>query len=241
MIEKSRGIILHHLKYGDSSIIAHVFTEVYGRKSFIFKGVRGKKSKMKSSIIQSLFAVNLEFYNKTNSDLCLVKDVSLERTFVNFPYDVRKSSQAIFLAEVLNRCLINEEAYKDLFDFIIFSLDYFDLKEEPFPNFHLHFLVKLTKYLGILPFTNGFPNEGIFDIREGVFNGSAPSHFNVFSEKNTLILKEFLNLNFEEASSVILNKTERNEFLEELLNFYSYHHFSMDNLMSLKVLKQIFI
>jgi DNA repair protein RecO (recombination protein O) len=241
MIGKTRGIILHHLKYGDSSIIAHVFTEDIGQRSFIFKGVRGKKSRMKSSLIQSLFVINLEFYHKRNAEIHFVKEFSLERTFVNFPYDVRKSSQAMFLAEVLNKCLLNEEKNKDLFDFIIHSLDYFDLKTQAQPNFHIHFLVKLTRYLGILPYTNGPQNRGFFDVREGVFDKSDPTHFNVFSERNTLILNDFLQLNFEDAHSLSISKSERNNFLEALLKFFSYHHFSMDNLMSLNVLKQVFI
>ncbi len=180
---------------------------------------------MKSGLIQSLFVVKLEFYHKRSTDLHLVKEFSLERTFTNFPYDVRKSSQAIFLAEVLNKCLINEEENKDLFDFIIHSLDYFDLKTEAQPNFHIHFLVKLTRYLGILPYTESIQNKGFFDLREGVFDKSTPSHFNVFSERNTEILNDLLQLNFEDASAVKISKSERNIFIEELLKFYSYHHF----------------
>jgi DNA repair protein RecO (recombination protein O) len=241
MIGKTRGIILHHLKYGDSSIISHIFTENLGRRSFIFKGVRGKKSRTKSSLIQSLFSLNLEFYEKNNTDLFLVKEFSLERTFTNFPYDVRKSSQAIFLAEVLNKCLLNEEKNDGLFDFMIFSLDYFDVKTEAQPNFHLHFLVKLTMYLGILPNKDYTEGKSFFDMHEGIFDKSQPSHFNVFSENNTKILNDFLYLNFEDASILKISKSDRNDFLEQLLRFYSYHHFHMEDIKSLNVLKQIFI
>ena len=78
MLEKTRGIVLQNIKYGETSIISHVYTEKLGRKSLMFKGVRAKKAKHKSNLLQNLFVLNFEIYNKEGKDLLLVKEFSNE-------------------------------------------------------------------------------------------------------------------------------------------------------------------
>nr|MBE6192255.1 DNA repair protein RecO [Rikenellaceae bacterium] len=39
---KGRGIVLHTLKYGDSSMIVYLLTDVGGRRSYMVQGVRSR-------------------------------------------------------------------------------------------------------------------------------------------------------------------------------------------------------
>ncbi len=242
MLEKTKGIILHHLKYGESSIISHVFTEKYGRKSFLIKGVRSKRSGSKANLFQPLFILNFEFYSKANRELNIVKEASLATSFHHFPYDVHKSSQALFIAEFLSRALIQEEKDMDLFHFLENTLEYFDLDTAFNPNFHLAFITKTTKYLGILP---GNENEAgrhgqIFNIREGNFEKTPPLHYEFMDQGSTAIFRDLLLRNYEESSKIKLNRDERNHLLKQILTFYSFYHFNMDKLKSIDVLKEVF-
>ena len=240
MLEKTRGIVLHHLKYGESSIIAHLYTEKFGRKSFMMKGVRGKKTRQKANLIQPLFILDLEFYRKEKHELQLVKEFSLSENFSHFPYDLKKSAQAMFIAEVLYKSLRQEEADKLLFDFLHHSFLYFDLHTEGSANFHLLFLIKLTRFLGILPLKENANGKMIFDIREGTFNEEVPFHLHFLEQGSASMLARLLDMNYEEGSGVSFSHNERNILLDEILRFYSWHHFNLENLNSLNILKELF-
>ncbi len=240
MLEKTRGIVLHHFKFGESSIITHVFTEKFGRKSFIIKGIRGRRTRHKANLIQALFVLNFEFYRKEKQDIQLVKEMSLAENFSVYPYDVSKSAQAMFMAEVLYKTIRQEEADQALFDFLINSIEYFDIHTEGTANFHLLFLMKLTRFLGILPLKEISGTEVIFDIREGTFNTGSPQHFHFLDSDVAGILAKLLDMNYAEGSSQKFSHHQRNALLEELIRFYSYHHFRLDNLNSYGILKELY-
>jgi len=240
MLEKTRGIVLQNYKYGESSIISHVYTEVFGRKSFILKGVRSKKSKNKSNLLQNLFILNFEIYNKEGKDLLLVKEFTNAIAFSDFPFNPLKSSQAIFLSEILSKCLQEESSNLDLFNFLINSIEYFDLHTKNISNFHLAFLMKLTPYLGILPSSRVDSNHIFFDLREGEFSGVEPFHADYMDKNLSKILYKFYESNFDESLNISLNKSQRNDLLDQILKFYTIHNYKLDNLKSLGILRELF-
>ena len=239
MLEKTRGIILQKIKYGDTSIISHIYTENFGRKSFLFKGVRTKKSRLKANLLQNLFVLNFEIYNKEGRELLMVKEFSNAISFNDFPYNHIKSSQALFLSEILSKCLQEEVSNTPLFNFLINSFEYFDLHNN-ISNFHLAFLMKLTPYLGILPSSSHKSDQIIFDLREGVFADSAPLHSDFADKKLSAILFQFYNANYDDSLKIKLNKSQRNALLDQILKFYTIHNYRMENLKSLGVLRELF-
>jgi len=66
MLVKTQGIILHIVRYGDQSLILTVYTEEFGRQSYIMNGTRGPKSKNRAGILQPLYMLDLEVYQKKN-------------------------------------------------------------------------------------------------------------------------------------------------------------------------------
>ena len=53
---KARGIVLHTIKYGDSSAIAYLFTDVLGRMSYMVQGIRSKRGRgNKAALLQPMF------------------------------------------------------------------------------------------------------------------------------------------------------------------------------------------
>jgi len=241
MIKKTRGIVLHSLKYRDTSIIAHFYTEHLGRHSFLFKGIRNKKSKIRPNLIQPLFVLDLEAYLKEGKELSLVKEASASIMLKHFPYDMKKSAQAMFMAEILYRCIREEEANKPLFQFLISSIDYFDLIETGSANFHILFLVKLSKYLGFYPAIKEKEDEWVFDMKEGIYKDHIPLHLDYLDPLNSSLLNKILNTNYENLTDLGLNQKKRNELLEAILRFYSFHIEGITNLKSFSVLKELFI
>ena len=195
---------------------------------------------MKANLIQPLFLLDVEYYQKEQKDLQLMKEYSLAQNFTNFPYNIKKSTQVMFMAEVLHKCLRQEEPDQNLFDFLVHSIAYFDLQQEGSENFHLLFMVKLTRFLGILPLKETSGKQNIFNIREGTFQSDVPFHFHFLDPMSASILSKLLEMNYEEAGRLRFSHHERNHLLNEILRFYSFHHFSLDNLKSISVLKEIF-
>ncbi len=240
-VESTQGIVLQQIKYGDTSLICQIYTKDFGRKSFLFKGIRSKKSKIHSNILQALFIINIQAYIKEGKDLSLVKEASAEFIFTHFPYDIKKSAQAIFMAEILNKCLREEESNRVLFSFIRNSIEYFDLMETGSSNFHILFLIKLSQHLGFYPTGKLDPAEIVFDMKEGVYKDHLPGHPDFIDPVNSELLDEILNNNYDQLSDLELNQRTRNELLDLILKFYSIHIEGITRLKSYGVLREIFV
>jgi len=219
MLQKTRGIVLHHIKYGDSSIILKAYTRDKGRQSLMVKGVRRKKSKNKINLFSILNILNIEYYAHEARELSLIREASRVRTYQSIPFDLKKSSMAMFIAEVLLHCLKEESPDEDLYDFIENSLEYFDNMEEGFENFHIAFLIKLTRYLGILP-----------SMEEKILKGN----------QTWRVINELLVNNYNNPTSFSMNQKNRNILLEEIIKYYTKNGYKIDKTNSLDILKQLF-
>jgi len=239
MIEKTRGIVLHQFRFGESSIIAHIYTELRGRQSYIFKGIRLPKSKIKPNLLQPLFLINIEAYYKGSGELCLVKEISLCKTY-NYPYDIYKSTQAMFISEVLYKTLKEENKNSELFQFLINSIDYFDLSKEGTSNFHIFFLIKLMRYLGILPSLRANKDVQYFNMKEGDYQSVIPDHPEYLEPFETRFLQYLLNAGYPNLSRLKMNQQDRQLILERILRFYAIHIEGMDKLKSYGVLREVF-
>jgi DNA repair protein RecO (recombination protein O) len=240
MLAATEGIILNSIKYGESSIISHIFTRDFGRHSYILNATRTKKSKNKAGSLQPLFLVDVEVYQKQSRDIQRIKSVKINQAYQSVPFDVRKSAQAIFLAEMLSKCIHEQESYPEMFDFIKNSLLYFDLMEAGISNFHLYFLFRLTEYLGFMPDTQITTFEGWFDMQKGKVATNEPSHPFFMNKDTTQGLSKMAVLKISELGQLKLTAKVRTSILSGLIDYYKLHIESFGELRSLKVLHEVF-
>lgn len=151
MYIRTRGIVLNHLKYGETSLIVRVFTEYAGLQSFIVKGVRVRKNNGKISLFQPLTLIEIELPEQNKSDLLVFKDARLLYNYTNISTTIEKHCIFIFLSEVLNKILCMSQSEKAIFGFVYNSLISLDQVQDSFSYFHLTFLINFTTYLGIKP------------------------------------------------------------------------------------------
>ncbi|MBE9480196.1 MAG: DNA repair protein RecO, partial [Bacteroidetes bacterium] len=144
MLFKTRGIVFHQIKYSESSVIAKIYTELFGIQSYLIKGVRNKKSKIKSALLQHLSIVDLVVYHKEKSNIQYIKEIRSEYQFTSIPFDIRKSSIAVFINEILYKSIHEEEANQNLFDYLLNSIKLLDMITKRFVDFHLLFTIGLT-------------------------------------------------------------------------------------------------
>jgi len=240
MLDKTRGIVLHQIKYTDSGIVVQMYTRKFGRQSFLIKGMRNRKTGKHNILFQPMFILDLELYHKPTREMQSLKEFSVSFTPYNIYDNIKKSSVAIFLGEVLTSVLKEESPHEELFEFIEESIIYFEKSKEGYANFHIAFLAGLSSFLGFEPGPRLDREDAFFDMTNGVFVSLPPVHGNYANEEITNILADFFVASYDTISNIALTGKMRNDVLEALVKFYSLHLPGLKKIKSLEVLKEVF-
>lgn len=240
MLVTTKAILLHHIRYSDNSLIARFYTRDHGRLSVMVKGVSSKKGRVRFNYFQPLNTFNLEIYYRASRELHNLREMNLIHVPRKIPGDIFRSSIALFISEILDDIIREEEADKLLFDFIESSAVALDELTSGVSNFHLWFLVALSDYVGIGP--EYTPMEHCyFDLQNGMFTPGQPMHPDYLGPAGATILNRLIMMSVEEIGSLKLTGEERTALLSRLTDYYSYHLPGIRQIRSLQVLKDIFI
>jgi len=235
MLVKTQAIVFSAIKYQEKSLVVKCFTEDFGLKTyFVPNAFSGKKNNQKIAFFQPLTFLEIEANHK-NQTLNYFKEIKIEYPFQSIPFVITKSSIAIFLAEILNHAIKEEEKNQSLFTFLKTALIWLDTHNET-QNFHLVFLLQLTKFLGFYP-AKSQQELPFFELTEGIFSiVETPS---CLTEYETLLLKKTMELKFDSSQKMFTN-TERQLLLKNILEYYNIHLHGFKKPNSLAVLKEVF-
>ena len=151
MLTKTQAIVLHALKYGESRMIVDMFTRDQGRLSFIVNLPKTQKGRLKKQYFQPLTLLDVEADIRPKAQLQKLRDIRLLRPFTSIPFQPEKLSISLFIAEFLYHALRGEQQNIPLFDYIESSIMWLDERDEHYANFHLVFLMRLSRFLGFYP------------------------------------------------------------------------------------------
>ena len=237
---KAQGIVLHTVRYGDTSLIAYVLTDVAGRQTYLVQGACGGKGKgNKSALFQPMFPLAFEGIALRRSQMDRMKDIRLLEPLRSVPFDVRKSTIALFMAESLYKLVRESEADTTLFAFVREAILALDRMEEGVANFHLWFLVQLSAFLGFYP-GNHYTAGDCFDIVEGAFVDRMPDHAIVLNRPNAALLAELMTCGVEQLGELALARSQRADFLTSLLHYFGYHFDTVYKMQSIRILGEEF-
>lgn len=237
---KARGIVLSTVKYGDSGVVVQMLTDKFGRQSYMVQGVRSSRGKgSKMALFQPLFALQFEGLASPHSDLHRLREVQNDIVFTTLPYDIRKSTIALFMAEVLYRLINESEANEPLFDFVYTAVEALDRVEEGVANFHLWFLANLSRHLGYFP-GNEHAKGDLFDMREGLFVATQPLHDAFMREGEAEILRDLLECDLDCLGEIPLNRSQRVAMLSHLVEYYALHLEAIRSVRSIEILQEVF-
>ncbi len=240
MLVKTRGIFLHYVKYSDTSIIAHIYTEAFGQQSYIISGIHGKRSRTKVNLFQPLFLLELEAFHKPNhSTIQRLKDARLAVPLTSMPFEIVKSSQSMFIAELLSKLLREEEANTDLFEFLFSSIKLLDMLEDSAHNFLIVFLFNLTRYLGIAPKEKNNPHECYFDLMSASFEQGEPVHHHFLNQEQSLHFEKLFHAEYAQFDQLVFNNRIRRELLDALIFYYKVHLEIETEFKSLNIMREI--
>ena len=236
---KARGIVLHTIKYGDSSLVAYLLTDTRGRQSYMVQGVKSTRGHgNKAALLQPMFVLEFEGTESSRAEMHRIREMRAAVPLRTVPFDVRKSTVALFMAETLYRLVREVEANSPLFDFVEEAVTALDTMEEGVANFHLWFMVALSRHLGFFP--AGEWREGLwFDIREGIFTSIQPKGA-FFSRENTALLGTLMDISPDDLAALPLNRTRRVDFLNAMLAYFDYHLDATRDIRSVDILREVF-
>lgn len=241
MIQNTQGIVLRTLKYSDTSLIADVYTEVQGRASFLVPVPRSRRTLVRPSLFQPLALVEVEADFRPNVSLFKVKEARSAYPFSSLPYDPYKSSIALFLSEFLCRALREEAENRPLFAYLQHSVVWLDECRSGFANFHLVFLMRLSRFLGLYPNLENYHPGDYFDLQNACFTSLRPQgHANYIGPEEASRLQQLMRMNYATMHLFAMNRAERARCLGVINDYYRLHLPGFPELKSLEVLKEIF-
>lgn len=235
MQSTTKAIVLSKINFAEADWIVKTYTKEFGICSFLLKGIRKSKSKkFRPSYFQVLSILDLNFNYRENKNLQFLTEAKPAQVLNELYLDFGKASMVYFLAELLSQSIIEENKDEDLFQFLEQQILVLE-KAKNYQNFHLNFMLCLTKFLGFYPdfSLDEFP---YFNLVEGEFQLKPTSNYS-FSGNNISLLKMF---HKEEHSLVRLNKERRNEFIDFLVLYYEVHLQGFKKPKSLDVLRTLF-
>ena len=240
MLIKIKAIVLHCLAYNDTTNIVHLYTEDFGRMSYLASKPRRKKSNLKNAFFQPLSLVEIEADHQGSHQIQRIKEIRSIYNFSGIPYDPGKNAISLFLAEVLYRSLRETEKNTILFNFLSQSIQFLDLCEKGLANLHLVFLVKLTRYLGFYPNVEEQQPHWYFDLQGGTFTPTRPLHNAWLTPEQASDFARLMRMNFDNMYAFQFERHQRVEILRQMLNYYRMHLTDFPNIKSLSVLQELY-
>lgn len=220
MLHKTRGIVFRFTKYGETSIIVSIFTELFGLQTYIVNGVRSKFPKNNIALYQPLTLLDLVVYHRENVNILRIKEVRCAHHYVSLSSDIKKSTQALFLNEVLNKAVKEQSHAVEICSFLFDSFEVLDRLPGPCENFHLVFLIKLSRFLGFGPH---HPHE--------LLTGR------LLDPGDEPILQQLLKADYTEE--IAMTYSQRRNLLDLLLHFYDSHVENLGEMRSVNVLREV--
>ncbi|HTB27100.1 MAG TPA: DNA repair protein RecO [Puia sp.] len=243
MVHKTKGIVLRTVKYGETSVIVSILTELFGLQSYLVNGVRTSSGKggTKAGLFQPAAMLDLVIYHQESKNLQRLKEYNWSFLYQHIFTDVITNAIALFMVELLQKCLKQPEPNTELFYFMEDSLKSLDQSEYHVQaNFPLFFALHLAGFFGMRIDDNYSEKRSFLDLEEGYFSEVKPSHphylENPLSEISSHLLKI---MQPAELADLPLNKEKRRMLLTAYEDFYSIHIVGFTALKTLPVLRTI--
>ena len=219
MLHKTRGVVFRFTKYGESSIIVNIFTEIFGLQSYIVNGVRSRTTKSRIALYQPLTLLDLVVYHRENANINRIKEVKCLYPYQSIHLDNKKSGVALFINEIINKTIKEESHAEEICGFMITSFVTLDQLESQVENFHLRFLLKLSRHLGFGAYkTNEILGPRIID------------------SSTEQLLADLIESDYPDVLTI--TNTQRRELLDVLLRFYG-DHVALGEIRSVQVLRDV--
>ena len=240
MYEKTRGIVLHTIKYNERNSIVHLYTDTHGRMSFLLPQGATRGARLRNAMFMPLSMVEFEARISPGRDIATLKDCRCPEPLPALRADPVKGMVAMFVSELLSRSVQESEGNEPLFRFIATSVRLLDSMRQGVANFHICFLFHLGAFIGIQPDTATYRRGYWFDMENGVFTPSHPLHQHVLAPREAEVIMLLSRMTFANLHRFRFSRAQRNEILDIALAYYQLHNSTIGAMKSPEILRQVF-
>lgn len=240
MLQKTEAVVLRHVKYGESKLIVDMFTRQHGRLSFLVTVSSSPRSRFRKQYFQPLTWLTIDVDVRPQSRMQRLHDVALNQPLASLSSHPSKIAISLFVAEFLGCALRDEQGNEKLFDYMRFSMEWLNGCTHDFANFHLVFLMHLSRFLGFYPNLEDYRPGHCFDLRVAAFTDSEPLHPDYLPAGDSEHVFTLMRMNYNTMHLFKMNHGDRRRILNILMRFYQIHLPGFTDLRSLHVLTQLF-
>lgn len=240
MMLHTKGLVFRTVKYGETSVIADIYTESNGLQTFIIGGVRKAKAKFSPSLLQVMSLVELVAYFRESKEMHRIKDIRAAHWYESVSVDVVKSSVGLFMLEIAQKSIIGAESNPALFAYLWESFTFLDKTTDSLANYPLVYMMGLSGFLGFMPGGEAPGADTIFDLQEGVFTNGNPGHTYYLNETETQIWWQILQQDIRQAHELSIDKAIRKQLLNQFVIYYRLHIEHFKEPKAHKILESIF-
>lgn len=236
-------IALRTTAYNDRYDILSAYTGTHGSMSFLVPAGRGREAVRRRALLMPLSLVECVADRKPGREICTMSEPRPMVVLSGLHLHPAKNAVSHFLAELLSTLLRDVPAKSDagLFDFLTGSVRALDLLPgNSVANFHLVFLSRLVRMLGIEPDTGTYRRGYILDLRDGIWRPVMPLHSQWLSPTDSRLALVLSRCDYMAMHRIRLSRGARGVILDRLLEYYGLHFKSLSALRSPEVLKSLF-
>lgn len=236
---RTEALVLHAFKYGESRMIIDVFSREAGRLSLIAALPKTSKARLKKQYFQPMTMLEIEYEQRQRVQLQKLKDARLISPYTSVPFSPEKLALSLFVSEFLYHALRSEPRNDLLYAYICDSMLWLDMAAGGYANFHLTFLMRLSRFLGFYPNLEVRGERLFFDLREGRFCTVAPLHRDFLQPDEASRILLLMRMDFPTMHLYRLSRHDRNRIVDVLLHYYRLHIPQFPELKSIAVLQEL--
>ncbi|MEO9021724.1 MAG: DNA repair protein RecO [Ginsengibacter sp.] len=241
MIHSTKGIVLRTIKYGETSVIVSIFTELFGIQSYMVNGARTSGKTSKIHFFQPSSILEMQVYHNELKNLQRIKDLKWDVLYKNILSDVIKNTVALYMVELLQKCLKQPETNENLFLFCEDAFLQLDTSStEITANFPLYFSLQLAPFLGFRLQNNYSQKRNVFNLQDGNFSEENQIISEHASTETSYYISELLKaIHPHDLCEIKMNKKIRGNILKTMESFYAWHIPEFGSMKTLGVLSDI--
>jgi DNA repair protein RecO (recombination protein O) len=221
-------------------MIANIYTEDFGRTSYLTSVAHGKRAKVPRALLLPLSILDMEVEHLNNRDIHRIREAKSGYFFTQLYRHPAKNAIALFLAEILYRVIQERECNRPLFDYLCRSIKWLETADAGVANFHLTFLLQLSAYLGIHPNGNACKSDCFFDLLNGIFTDRVPAHNHYLGREDSIVFRRLLRINYENMAVYSFTGQERTNIIRHIIQYYRLHLSDFPEIKSLAVMQSLF-
>ncbi len=236
----TRALVLRTIHYSDSRMVVSLFTESHGMVACMVRVSRGRKGGGRSALWQVLNLVDVALDYRPAREVQTVGEASISCPWQTLPYHPVKAAISMFLGEFLFHAIRGEGENGALFAFLENSLRWFDEADEGIADFHLQLMLRLTRFLGILPGVDGYDRSKVYDLKSACYASLMPGHGQYLMPEEARLIPMLLRMDYGRMRKLRMTTAGRRRMLEVLIQYYGLHVPAFGEMHSLEILREVF-